>query len=169
MGVMRDLAGALAYLHDLNIIYRDIKPENVGFDSHGNVKLFDFGLTKEVHEEDVCANGTYKLTPNTGSIRYMAPENGNKWPYNFLADSYSFGIMLWEVISLERPFANYSPKEIRDMAMRWGERPKIREEWPENVVELMKSAWDSNFKKRPTMMVIRAKLEEEIEASMARC
>ena len=169
MGVMRDLAGALAYLHDLNIIYRDIKPENVGFDSHGNVKLFDFGLTKEVHEEDVCANGTYKLTPNTGSIRYMAPENGNKWPYNFLADSYSFGIMLWEVISLERPFANYSPKEIRDMAMRWGERPKIREEWPENVVELMKSAWDSNFKKRPTMKVIRAKLEEEIEASMARC
>ena len=97
------------------------------------------------------------------------PENGNKWPYNFLADSYSFGVMLWEVISLERPFTNYSPKEIRDMAMRWGERPKIREEWPESIVELMKSAWDSNFKKRPTMKVIRAKLEEEIEASMARC
>ena len=118
MGVMRDLAGALSYLHERHIIYRDIKPENVGFDRQGTVKLFDFGLAKECHEEEANANGTYKLTPNTGSIRYMAPENGNKWPYNFLADSYSFGILLWEICSLERPFVCYTPKEIRDMVMR---------------------------------------------------
>ena len=68
--------------------------------------------------EEANANGTYKLTPNTGSIRYMAPENGNKWPYNFLADSYSFGILLWEICSLKRPFVCYTPKEIRDMVMR---------------------------------------------------
>jgi len=165
MGVMKDLAGALSYLHEMKIIYRDIKPENVGFDRQGNVKLFDFGLAKEVHEEDKCANGTYKLTPNTGSTRYMAPENGNKWPYNFSADSYSFGIMLWEITSLERPFSNYSPKEIRDMVMKWGERPKTKEDWSVRVVDLMKSAWDSNFRKRPTMKLIEETLKKEIEDS----
>jgi serine/threonine protein kinase len=165
MGVMKDLAGAIAHLHKLKIIYRDVKPENVGFDGKGNVKLFDFGLAKELHEEDECANGTYKLTPNTGSVRYMAPENGNKWPYNFSADSYSFGIMLWEVTALERPFASYTPREIRDMVMKWGERPKLREEWPERVVELMESTWDSNFRKRPTMEAIEEILTKEIKDS----
>jgi len=165
MSAMKDLAGALNHLHQLKIIYRDIKPENVGFDSRGIVKLFDFGLAKECHEKDECANGTYKLTPNTGSIRYMAPENGNKWPYNFYADSYSFGIMLWEITALERPFASYTPREIRDMVMKWGERPKVKEGWSERVVELMKSAWDSNFRKRPTMEAIEETLEREIEDS----
>ncbi|KAL7535586.1 hypothetical protein ACHAXR_008079 [Thalassiosira sp. AJA248-18] len=167
MGVMKDLASALAHLHELKIIYRDIKPENVGFDNQGTVKLFDFGLSKEVHEDDECANGTYKLTPNTGSVRYMAPENGNKWPYNFLVDSYSFGIMLWEIMALERPFANYTPREIRDMVMKWGERPKIvKVDWSERVVALTKSAWDSNFRKRPSMKVIEETLEKEIEDSL---
>ncbi len=122
-------------------------------------------MAKEVHEDDECANGTFKLTPNTGSIRYMAPENGNKWPYNFSADSYSFGIMLWEIASLERPFSAYTPKEIRDMVMRWGERPKTSEEWSERAVELMKNCWDSNWRKRPTMKVIEAMLEMEIADS----
>jgi len=167
MAAMRDLAGALRHLHDLKIIYRDIKPENVGFDSHGNVKLFDFGLAKELRVEDECANGTYKLTPSTGSVRYMAPENGNRWPYSFSADSYSIGILLWEVASLERPFANYAPREMRDLVMRWGERPKVPtgSGWGERVEDLMKRAWDANFRKRPSMKEIEETLEKELEDS----
>lgn len=165
MRVMKDLAGALSYLHDLKIIYRDLKPENVGFDFNGNVKLFDFGLAREVHDDDDCGNGTYKLTPSTGSLRYMAPENANKWPYNFLADSYSFGILLWEVAALEQPYNSFTPKEIRDMVIKWGERPKTKDGWSERVVELMKSSWDSNVRKRPTMKVIEAMLEKELENS----
>jgi serine/threonine protein kinase len=163
MRVMKDLAGALSYLHDLRIIYRDLKPENCGFDALGNVKLFDFGLAREVHDDDDCGNGTYKLTPNTGSLRYMAPENGNKWPYNFLADSFSFGILLWEVAALERPYNCFAPKEIRDMVMKWGERPKTKDGWSERMVELMTSSWDSNFRKRPKMKVIEATLQKEID------
>ena len=166
MGVMKDLAGALCYLHDLRIIYRDLKPENCGFDALGNVKLFDFGLAREVRDDDDCGNGTYKLTPNTGSLRYMAPENGNKWPYNFLADSYSFGILLWEVAALERPYDSFAPKEIREMVLKWGERPKTKDGWSERIVELMKTSWDSNFRKRPTLKVMQATLEKEIADSL---
>ena len=160
--VMRDLAGALCYMHDLKIIYRDVKPDNIGFDSQWNVKLFDFGLAREVREEDDGSDGTYKLTPNTGSIRYIAPENANSWPYNYLADCYSFGILLWEVTALERPYAHLTPKDIRDMVITWGERPKIKEGWSARVVALMKSAWDAHYSKRPTMKEIEAELELEL-------
>jgi serine/threonine protein kinase len=138
------------------------KPENIGFSAAGVVKLFDFGLAKEVRKEDESPNGTYKLTADTGSLRYMAPEVGNKWPYNFLADSYSFGIMLWEVTSLDRPFATYTPNEIRDMVMKWGERPKVKDSWPERVKQLMTTAWDSSFRKRPAMEAFRDALDKEV-------
>ena len=142
------------------------KPENIGFDNKGVVKLFDFGLAKEVRKEDESPNGTYKLTADTGSLRYMAPEVGNKWPYNFLADSYSFGIMLWEVTSLERPFAMYTPNEIRDMVMKWGERPKVKDDWPGRVKQLMTTAWDSSFRKRPTMETFRDALDKEVTEAL---
>lgn len=83
-----------------------------------------------------------------------------------MADTYSFGIMLWEVSSLHRPFENYTPNEIRDMVMKWGERPKVKEDWPDRVKQLMTTAWDSSFRKRPTMEAFRDALEEEVmEAS----
>ena len=62
---------------DLNLNTHFQKPENIGFDGKGIVKLFDFGLAKEVRKEDESSNGTYKLTPNTGSLRYMVSTGSN--------------------------------------------------------------------------------------------
>jgi serine/threonine protein kinase len=166
MGVMKDLAGALSYMHDMRIIYRDIKPDNVGFDGQGIVKLFDFGLAREIYDEEDTENGTYKLTYNTGSLRYMAPEVFNKWPYNFFADTFSFGILLWEVAALERPYNDLTPSEIREMVIKWGERPKTKDAWSDRVVDLMTTSWDSNYRKRPTMKEIEANLEMEIADSV---
>lgn len=166
MGVMKDLAGALSYMHDMRIIYRDIKPDNVGFDGQGIVKLFDFGLAREIYDEEDTGNGTYKLTYNTGSLRYMAPEVFNKWPYNFFADTFSFGILLWEVAALERPYNDLTPSEIREMVIKWGERPVTKDAWSDRVVDLMTTSWDSNYRKRPTMKEIEANLEMEIADSV---
>ena len=90
---------------------------------------------------------------------------GTNGPTTFMPIPTLFGIMLWEITALERPFASYTPREIRDMVMKWGERPKVKEGWSERVVELMKSAWDSNFRKRPTMKAIEETLEREIDDS----
>ena len=68
------IAEAIQYLHDKNIIFRDLKPDNVGFDNEGVLKLFDFGLAKELKLGERNADGRYELTGNTGSRRYMAPE-----------------------------------------------------------------------------------------------
>ena len=55
------------------LIYRDLKPDNIGFDHEERVKLFDFGLAKELKPELKAKSEGYLLTGNTGSRRYMAP------------------------------------------------------------------------------------------------
>ena len=71
--VALQLARAMQYLHEHQICYRDLKPDNVGFDAENNLKIFDFGLAKELKPYKRHDDGTYHLTANTGSRRYMAP------------------------------------------------------------------------------------------------
>jgi serine/threonine protein kinase len=69
-----EIATVMEYLHNLNILVRDLKPDNIGFDQKGTLKLFDFGLAKEEKAADALEDGKYKMTGHTGSRRYMAPE-----------------------------------------------------------------------------------------------
>lgn len=160
--VARNIASAMQHLHGLNVIYRDTKPENIGFDVKNVVKVFDFGLAKELHPEDKMANDAYRLTGNTGSIRYMAPEVANKKPYNFSVDVYSFGIMLWEVVAMEIPFKFFNQAMIREMVCNFGTRPDIDDTWPEDLQNLIKSCWSDSFKKRPDFAEVTRVLDSEI-------
>lgn len=67
--VAYDLAAALRYLHSCNIAYRDLKPDNIGFDVRGDVKIFDFGLAKEILPEEMVGDDLYRMSGNTGSLR----------------------------------------------------------------------------------------------------
>jgi len=69
--VAYDICCAMMHFHRNNIIYRDLKPENIGFDVRDDVKIFDLGLAKEIHEEEMLPDGTFNLTGMTGSLRYM--------------------------------------------------------------------------------------------------
>jgi len=69
--VAYDIGSALRYMHRHNIIYRDLKPQNIGFDVRNDVKLFDFGLSRELPLKDMTEEGMYKMTGQTGSRRYM--------------------------------------------------------------------------------------------------
>jgi serine/threonine protein kinase len=66
-----DLASALAYLHSRRIIHRDLKSDNIGFDIRGDIKIFDFGLARELPPPDQANNdGAWKMTGSTGTPRY---------------------------------------------------------------------------------------------------
>jgi len=157
--VALDLAYAVAYLHENSVAYRDIKPENVGFDARGVLKLFDFGLAIELKPSRRCIDGTYQLTGNTGSRRYMAPEVAKAQPYNLSVDSYSFGMLLWEMLALEKPFHGFSEVKHMQLVVEGGQRPKIdrfgaHSHWPKEAQSLIEMCWRVNLHERPDFVTI---------------
>mmetsp|Transcript_1302 Transcript_1302/g.2374 ORF Transcript_1302/g.2374 Transcript_1302/m.2374 type:complete len:402 (+) Transcript_1302:115-1320(+) len=163
IAVAHDICSALAYLHSNKIMYRDIKPDNIGFDIRGDVKIFDFGLAKELHEKNhVRGTATYKLTKRCGSPRYMAPEVFKGFPYNHKADVYSFGLLLWQLCSLDTPYDKFSYDMLSEQVMYGNQRPAIRSEWPPLVKTLITSSWDHDFMERPECEEICKALKSEI-------
>lgn len=151
-----DIADVMNYLHSNNIIYRDLKPDNIGFDGRGNLKIFDFGLAKELRLENMDRDtGCYHLTSFTGAIRYMAPEVGLRKPYNLKADVYSWSILLWYILALEPPYGYFTPDMFVDRVFKRGIRPAIREEWSLNLTSLMKKCWQDEINCRPSFNQIK--------------
>lgn len=101
-----ELSQALKYLHQINIMYRDIKQDNIGFDVRGAVKVFDFGLAKELREHIKSEDGLYKLSM-AGTLRYMSPEILRGERYNMTVDVYSYGVLMWEIFSLKKAFEGW--------------------------------------------------------------
>jgi serine/threonine protein kinase len=121
--VALDVASALQHIHQHDIVYLDLKPENVGFDAYDNVQLFYFGSAKQLDygsnakdfNERSGNKGVQPLTPEVAlGLPYnqradvysfgMAPEVALGLPYNQNADVYSFGLLLWQIVALAMPF-----------------------------------------------------------------
>lgn len=93
------LAG-LEEAHKQGMVHRDLKPANVMLSDSGVVKLMDFGLAKpEKGEEDLTQSGA-----TVGSFRYMAPEQILNQPIDARTDIYSFGILLYQMVTGKLPF-----------------------------------------------------------------
>mmetsp|Transcript_22592 Transcript_22592/g.40773 ORF Transcript_22592/g.40773 Transcript_22592/m.40773 type:complete len:423 (-) Transcript_22592:190-1458(-) len=160
-----DISSALRFLHNHGIIYRDVKSENVGFDVRGDVKIFDFGLSKQLPRiaKDMNHSGLYKLTGLTGSRMYMAPEVALCKFYGLSADVYSFGILLWEIMSLEFPFRRFDLKDHMIFVVKRGYRPTIGRKWPERVKSIMKKCWAQNPADRPDFMKVSIDLGKALD------
>lgn len=95
----------LEYLHEMNILYRDLKLENLVLDCDGYPKLIDLGLSKPD-----AANNTRNRTM-CGSMEYMAPEVLQRLPYDQRADLWSFGILMYELLFGATPFYHLNTRE----------------------------------------------------------
>ena len=116
----------------------------------GDIKLFDLGLVKELQPLDEDNDGNYKLSM-AGTPRYMAPECGMYRPYNFSADVYSFCMLLWEIITLEKPLNGLSYKQLKQQVFEKAWRPSMKKVWPASMRSLIASGWNQNPKVRPSM------------------
>lgn len=155
-----DLSAALKYLHSKNIIYRDLKPENLGFDVRGDIKLFDLGLVKELDQKDRDRTGNFKLSM-AGTPRYMSPECAMYKPYNLSADVYSFSMLLWEILTLEKPLEDYNYTKLKNEIFIGGGRPKIGKVFNKKLRALVEKGWSQSPIDRPTMDVMYDELRSE--------
>jgi len=160
--VSRDIAKAVRYLHEKGIVYRDLKPDNVGFDVSGGLKIFDFGLAKRLEPEYRTETELYSLTGNTGSLRYMAPEVAMCEPYDQRVDAYSFGILFWQICSLTTPFQGFSTKMHAEKVVNGQTRPQPHQKWPLAWVQLQYECWSHDIFQRPDFEHIHNVLEEEV-------
>lgn len=166
--VALQLAQAMQYLHQHNICYRDLKPDNIGFDLHDSLKLFDFGLAKELKDYKRHVDGTYQLTANTGSKRYMAPEVATRERYNLSVDVFSYGILFWEICSLEKPFDGFTEVQHMSLVVQRGHRPRldILKNWPISVKHIISRCWHPISGERPTFrQVVNALIQVQNEMS----
>ncbi|XP_069929385.1 ribosomal protein S6 kinase alpha-2 isoform X1 [Oryctolagus cuniculus] len=109
---LAELALALDHLHGLGIIYRDLKPENILLDEEGHIKITDFGLSKEAIDHDKRA---YSFC---GTIEYMAPEVVNRRGHAQSADWWSFGVLMFEMLTGSLPFQGKDRKETMALILK---------------------------------------------------
>lgn len=153
MGALRDVARGLVYLHERNVMHRDLKSENVLIDlAEETYKIGDFGLCRRYFPG-------LEATAETGSYRWMAPEVIRHEPYNLSADVYSFTMIAYEAIALTTPFAStHSPVYAALAVARHGERPPLPP-LPSDVSSLIERGWSQDAAARPTAREMQASVE----------
>jgi eukaryotic-like serine/threonine-protein kinase len=133
------IADGLAKAHAAGIVHRDLKPENVMVSKDGFVKILDFGLAKLVEPESGQVSVMPTLAqPEThpgvvmGTVGYMSPEQASGEPVDFRSDQFSFGSILYEVASGQKPFQRKTAAETMSAIIRDEPEPiaKVRADVP---------------------------------------
>ena len=149
-----EIANALMYLHEHRIIYRDLKPTNIGITSTNCVQLFDFGFCRELPNRAYAFGETgeerYHMTC-AGTRRYMAPEVVTKSGYNLKADVYSWSMVFYEMLALRQPYDDYNRDLHYLLACEEGRRPRLDDRWPMEIVRLLKGGWSHKLLDRSDM------------------
>jgi len=103
------ITDALAAAHSIGIIHRDLKPANIMITAKGLVKVLDFGLAKLTQPAQTAPDATLTIQSDEGQIvgttAYMSPEQAQGQPVDVRSDIFSFGVVLYEMLTGRRPFA----------------------------------------------------------------
>lgn len=147
-----DVARGMEYVHALGLIHRDLKSDNLLISADKSIKIADFGVARiEVQTEG--------MTPETGTYRWMAPEMIQHRPYTQKVDVYSFGIVLWELITGMLPFQNMTAVQAAFAVVNKGVRPTIPNDCLPVLGEIMVRCWDGNSDVRPPFTEVVKMLE----------
>eukprot|EP01112_Ceratiomyxa_fruticulosa_P000526 TRINITY_DN1047_c0_g1_i4.p1 TRINITY_DN1047_c0_g1~~TRINITY_DN1047_c0_g1_i4.p1 ORF type:complete len:551 (-),score=111.04 TRINITY_DN1047_c0_g1_i4:250-1902(-) len=164
MRAARDAALGVNWLHESNpvFIHRDLKSSNLLVDENMRVKICDFGLSAVKQRHQMMKD----QTSAKGTPLYMAPEVMMFREFNESSDVYSFGIVLWEILTRKEPFSHFRELEaFRTAVCVNHERPPIPPATLESLRRLIERCWDKEPARRPSFREIICQLEHVIVES----
>lgn len=162
--LLQDIAQGMNYLHSLSppIIHRDLKSLNLllsepvlGPSDPILLKITDFGVSKSLSAPEL-------MTGQMGTCHWMAPEVLSSLPYTLSADVYSYGIVMWEVMTRQTPYKGKNPAQILFAVVNQQERPSqslIPPSVPSALRSLMVKCWHQDPSSRPSFDQILTQLD----------
>ena len=164
--ILIGIARGMMYLHQHHAVHRDLKPGNILLDDNLEPHITDFGLSKLINTDD-----TNNHTQSAGTFIYMAPEVIDIGQYNGKADVYSFGILMYEVVTDLFPYPEIQQQKITTFRLNQkilneNYRPQFTFPVKPKIKELIEQCWSGNPKSRPTFEEIYNRLSRNIEESL---
>uniref|UniRef100_A0A8C2IPE2 receptor protein-tyrosine kinase n=1 Tax=Cyprinus carpio TaxID=7962 RepID=A0A8C2IPE2_CYPCA len=157
VGMLSGIAAGMKYLSDMNYVHRDLAARNVLVNGNLECKVSDFGLSRVLED---YPEGTYTTTGGKIPIRWTAPEAIAYRKFTSASDVWSFGIVMWEVMSFgERPYWDMSNHEVMK-SINEGFRLPAPMGCPSAVNQLMLQCWLQDRSKRPRFVDIVNLLEK---------
>ncbi|XP_036203086.1 ephrin type-A receptor 2 isoform X2 [Myotis myotis] len=161
VGMLRGIAAGMKYLANMNYVHRDLAARNILVNSNLVCKVSDFGLSR-VLEDDPEA--TYTTSGGKIPIRWTAPEAISYRKFTSASDVWSYGIVMWEVMTYgERPYWELSNHEVMK-AINDGFRLPTPMECPSAIYQLMMQCWQQERARRPKFADIVSILDKLIRA-----
>ena len=155
--IAKDVSEGMNYLSSLNLVHRDLAARNVLLTEDRVAKVTDFGLARDVQLE-----GVYTKTTTAGRlpVKWMAPESLRFHIYTSKSDVWSFGVLLWEIISNgECPYPGI-PARLLARKLMIGYRMKKPTQCSDDLYEVMKTCWQIDAEARPTFAELANILHE---------
>ena len=144
--VIYQIAEGMKYVHKLKIIHRNLKPTNILIATDGTIKISDFGISKLMTPEEIT------MTMGVGTQKFMAPEIINEDEYNEKVDVYSFGVLVFYILS-----GGKMPK-ITVTQIGNGKKAEIPSDFTQSAKNLINECWNFDPADRPSFEDICRKL-----------
>ena len=151
--IISDIISGLGYVHNKNIIHRNLKPENIFIDKNYNIKIGDFGIINQFNNmsKSDYINGDIKLN-------YMAPELFNGEKYNNKSDMWALGCMIYELCSLNYCFDGLSRKQLVNKIKNNSYQKIGKNLYDSNIIDLIYKLLNRNYNERPEINQINLTL-----------
>uniref|UniRef100_A0A8C9ZL02 receptor protein-tyrosine kinase n=1 Tax=Sander lucioperca TaxID=283035 RepID=A0A8C9ZL02_SANLU len=168
VGMLRGIASGMKYLSDMSYVHRDLAARNILVNSNLVCKVSDFGLSRVLEDDPEVAyttreaTGTYLSPGGKIPIRWTAPEAITYRKFTSASDVWSYGIVMWEVVSYgERPYWDMNNQDVIK-AIEEGYRLPAPMDCPVVLHQLMLDCWERERAERPTFSQILNMLDKLI-------